>query len=111
MTKKYTCIIQEGQAAEREKATLEAELRAIGVERFGDDPSDTEVDWVVMKKGWAWTAGEPSTSSLIIRSVPVDYPSDEREAFLRSVGDLWSNRTGCHINEVVITAWDGPLPG
>ncbi len=110
MAKKYTCIIQEGQAAEREKAGLEAALRALGEERFGDDPSATEVDWVVMKKGWAWTAGEPSTSSLIIRSVPAGLPDDERESFLRSVCDLWAERTGCHINEIVVTAWDGPLP-
>ena len=110
MAKRYACIIQEGQAAEREKAPLEAALRVLGEERFGDDPADTEVDWVVMKKGFAWTAGEPSTTSLIIRSVPEGLPLEERESFMHRVCDLWSSQTGCHVGEIVVTAWEGPLP-
>ncbi len=110
MTKRYVCIIQEGQAAEREQSALEASLRSLGERTFGDEASDTEVEWRVMKKGWAWTAGEPSRSSLIIRSVPEGLPLPEREAFMRAVCDLWSEQTGCHINDIVVTSWDGPLP-
>ncbi len=63
-----------------------------------------------MKKGFAWTAGEPSTCSIVVRSVPVGLPLDQREAFMRKVCDLWENKAGCSINEIVVTAWDGPLP-
>ena len=113
MAKKYTCIIQEGQAAEREQVGLEAALRTLGEERFGDDPASTEVDWVVMKKGWAWTAGEPSTSSLVVRSVSRSaWDDDEREKFLRTrSATSGSKRTGCHDQrESSSTAFDGPLP-
>lgn len=106
----YACIIQEGQEADRKREALAAGLRAIGVECFGDDPAATEISWRPVAKDFGWTAGEPSTSSLVIRSVPVGFPPDEREAFMRRVCDLFENVTGCSINEIVVTAWDGPLP-
>jgi hypothetical protein len=107
---KYACIIQEGQAAQQKQEELAAGLRRIGQEAFGDEPSACEISWLVMKKGFAWTAGEPSTSSIVVRSVPVGLPLEEREAFMRQVCDLWEQVTGCSINEIVVTAWDGPLP-
>ena len=106
----YVCVIQEAQEADRKKETLATGLKDIGRESFGDDPSATEISWVVIKKGFAWTAGEPSTSSIVIRSVPNGLPLDRREAFMRRVCDLWKNETGCSINEIIVTAWDGPLP-
>lgn len=106
----YACIIQEGQAADREREALAEGLRQIGAEAFGDDPGATEISWIAVKKGFAWTAGEPSTSSIVIRSVPVGLPLEEREAFMRKVCTLWETGTGCSINEIVVTAWDGPLP-
>jgi len=106
----YVCIVQEGQAAEQKQGALAEGLKAIGQQAFGDDPAKTEISWVTMKKGFAWTAGKPSTSSIVIRSVPVGLPSDQRESYLRTVCDLWIETTGCSINEIVATAWDGPLP-
>lgn len=106
----YACIIQEGQSAHQKQEALAEGLRRIGQESFGDDPSATEISWVVMKKGFAWTTGEPSTSSIVFRSVPVGLPLDQREAFMRKVCDLWEGVTGCSINEIVVTTWDGPLP-
>ncbi len=107
----YTCIIQEGQAADRAREALAEGLARLGEDTFGDDPGATEISWVVVRKGFGWTAGEPSTSSIVVRSVPVGLPDDQREAFLRRVCDLWQDVTGCSIQEIVVTAWDGPLPG
>ncbi len=106
----YVCIIQEGQAAEAKRDALERGLRQIGQECFGDDPAATDVSWRPVRRGFGFTAGEPSTSSLVIRSVPVGLPLKEREGFMRRVCALWETETGCHINEIVVTAWDGPLP-
>ncbi len=47
----------------------------------------------------------------VVRSVPVGLPNDKREQFLRSVCDLWIAETGCSMNEIIVTAWDGPIPG
>ena len=106
----YVCIIQEDQTADRNREALAQGLREIGRESFGDDPSTLEISWNVVRAGYGWTAGEPSRSSIVIRSVPVGLPSDEREAFMRKVCGLWERVTGCSIEEVVVTAWDGPLP-
>lgn len=106
----YVCMIQEGQEADRKRDALAEGLVKIGRECFGDDPGATEIRWVVIKPGYAWTAGEPSTSSIIIRSVPVGLELEPREAFMRKVGALWERESGCTQDEIVITAWDGPLP-
>ncbi|MDJ0867664.1 MAG: hypothetical protein QNK03_16290 [Myxococcota bacterium] len=106
----YACIIQEGQRADRTREALAAGLRRIGQECFGDDPSACEIRWNVVRKGFGWTAGEPSRSSIVIRSVPVGLPLDQREAFMRKVCALWETETGCSVDEIVVTAWDGPLP-
>ena len=106
----YACIIQQGQAPDERRGALEEGLRRIGREFFGDDPESIEIAWTVMKDGFAWTAGEPSTSSIVIRSVPAGLAPDEREAFMREVCELWASETGCSIQEIVVTAWDGPLP-
>ena len=105
----YSCIIQEGQAADRQSEALEEGLRGLAHEFFGDDPTEVSVRWTRQAPGWAWTAGEPSTSSIVVRSVPVGFDDVRREAFLRAVCDLWVDTTGCSINEIVATAFEGPL--
>ena len=106
----YRCLIQEGQTADRMRGELEARLRSLAEETFGEAPADVEVGWQVVKQGYGWTAGEPSSTSLIVRSVPEGWAADEREVFMRKVVDMWSVTTGCTVNEVVVTTWDGPLP-
>lgn len=106
----YVCLIQEGQAPQQKREALAAGLLRIGQESFGDEPSATEISWIVIGKGFGWTAGEPSTSSIILRSVPVGLPLDEREVFMRRVCELWETVAGCSTDEIVVTAWDGPLP-
>ncbi len=70
----YACIIQEGQVVERRQEALAEGLRRIGRDAFGDDPAACETAWIVVKRDFGWTAGEPSTSSLVVRSVPVGLP-------------------------------------
>ena len=105
----YSCMIQQGQAADRNIPALEAGLKRLGQAFFDDDPSEVDIRWTRQAPGWAWTAGEPSTSAIVVRSVPVGFDDDERAVFLRAVVDLWVETTGCSVNEVVATAFDGPL--
>ncbi len=105
----YSCIIQEGQAADRATQALESGLRRLGRDFFEDEPDDVGIQWTRHAPGWAWTAGEPSTSSIVVRSVPVGFDDDRRAEFLHAVCDLWVETTGCSANEVVVTAFDGPL--
>ena len=106
----YVCILQEDQDPESKRGELAEGLKRIGREVFRDAPEGGEIRWISIREGFGFTAGSPSTSSLVIRSVPVGFPDDQREAFMNRVCDLWTDVTGCTRNEIVVTAFDGPLP-
>ena len=106
----WVCMVQEGQVADRQRDALAARLAALGRAAFGDADGDPDIRWVVYAPGYAFTAGAPSTSSIVVRSVPPGLADDRREAFLRDVCALWQDVTRCSIDEIVVTAWDGPLP-
>ena len=107
---RYACIVQAGQTAEREQARLSEGLRQLAREAFGDAPENLEIQWISVPEGFGFTAGEPSTSSLVVRSVPVGFADPLRESFMSKVCDLWQDVTGCTADEIVVTALDGPLP-
>jgi hypothetical protein len=107
----YVCMVQEGQAADRLHDRLDGGLRRLAVETFGETAADIEIRWVPIRKGFGFTAGTDSTSSLIARgSIPTGFTDDQRTAFMRRVSELWRDVTGCHPDEVVVTTLDGPLP-
>ena len=70
----------------------------------------TEIDWVTVRKGFGFTGGPPSTTSIVERSVPVGIPQAEREAYLQKVSNLWKQETGCTTNEILAVTWEGPFP-
>jgi hypothetical protein len=106
----YACMVQEGQIADRMRDRLGAGLRQLAAETFGEAEAEVEIRWVTIAKGFGFTAGKPSTSSLIARSAPAGFGDDERRAFMSRVSDLWREVTGCHPDEVVVTTLGGPLP-
>ena len=106
----YACMVQEGHAAERERHRLSEGLKQLAQKTFGDTPAQVEIRWITIRKGFGFTAGKPSTSSLIVRSVPTDFDDERRAAFMTKVCDLWQDVTGCAADEVVVTTLDGPLP-
>jgi len=106
----YVCIVQENQTPASLQAELTEGLRRIGRELLGDPSKGVEIRWIKVSGGFGFTAGVPSTASLVARSVPPGYPDAKREVFLKRVCDLWTEVTGCTTNEIVVTAIDGPLP-
>lgn len=110
MTPHAVCLIQEGQAADRQREALAQGLARIARDAFGEQPDAGAVSWRVVREGFGFTAGEPSRSSLVIHSVPAGLPLERREAFMLEVCALWERVTGCSRDEIVVTAWDGPLP-
>lgn len=106
----YVCMVQEGQVAEKSQAQLGAGLVRIGRELLADPADGIEIRWLSIPRGFGFSAGAPSTASLVVRSVPVGYPDAKREALLSRVCELWRSVTGCGANEIMVTAFDGPLP-
>ena len=97
------CMIQEGQIPEHQIGPLEEGLSEIS-SRYFAVPAETL--WTAVDAGNGWTAGEPSTTSLVIMYVPAGIQQDERTSLLRSICDLWAAVTGCSMNEIVATARD-----
>jgi len=106
----YACMVQAGQISDAERAELAAGLERIAGESLGAPARSTDIRWVVIDAGFAFSAGEPSKSSVVVRSVPVGFPDDRRETLLTAISNLWQEVTGCTANEIVVTALDGPLP-
>ena len=106
----YACIIQEGQNPENKRAELADGLKRIGREMLRDSLAGAEITWITVAQGFGFTAARPSTSSLVVRSVPKGFPDEERDAFMTRVCDLWTEVAGCTTDEIVVTAFDGPLP-
>ena len=65
---------------------------------------------MIVDEGFGFTAGMPSTTTLVVRSVPEGFPDDQRTQLMTRVCDLWQDVTGCTTNEIVVTVIDGPLP-
>ena len=92
------CLVQEGQIPQTTLEQLGDGIRDIVVSNsLGDD---VNIAWIVIPKGKGWTAGKPSTSSVLTIAGP-DIPQDHRVQALSSLCDMWSQTTGCHINEIV----------
>jgi hypothetical protein len=101
-----TCIVQEGQIPEATRTELAAGLERIGREMFGDQPEAGAIAWLTIREGFGFTAGRPSTTSLIVRTVPAGLADELRATFLSRVSELWRDATGCTMNEIVVTAMD-----
>ncbi len=99
------CMIQEGQVPEATQKELEQGLGEI-TQRFFEAPAAAV--WTTVAEGDGWTAGEPSSSSLVVMYVPAGMEQDRRTSLLSELCDLWMAKTGCSINEIVATANDLP---
>ncbi len=82
---------------------LEAELQRIYRENFGPDTAITVI-WNVIPDGQAFIAGAPSTATTVMAPVPDTIDQERRETFMRDICTSWQDRTGCSINEIIVTA-------
>ena len=97
------CMIQAGQISEQHIQSLEAGLNDITSEFFGQPATAL---WTSVASGDGWTAGEPSSTSLVVMYVPPGMDQDTRTRLLEAICDTWSDTTGCSVNEIVATARD-----
>jgi hypothetical protein len=69
------------------------------VEREFD--SSLAIDWTVVPTGFGFTAGEPSTASIVALSADKAVDQDRRETLLSELCELWMAETRCSMDEVV----------
>ena len=95
----FTCIVQRDQAAHRATDQLGQGLRAAH-RRFIDD-KPVAITWMVAEPGDMFTAGEPSTSSIVGAAIDRETTAAEREQLLTAICDLWTDVTGCTDHEIL----------
>ena len=99
----YSVLIQQGQEADKHQQELIAGVKKIAADIFDDDADGTPVHWHVVAKGFAWTGGKPSSTSVIRCDVPDDITYENRVRLLKAITDLWVKQIGIDSNEVTVT--------
>ncbi len=92
------CVVQEGQISAETEAALRANINDFTQRRFG---AGAEICWVAIPERSGFTAGQPSTSSIISVRAPAPVSKADREPLLRELCEIWTTETSCTINEIV----------
>lgn len=98
-----TCIVQEGQAPDQNKETLQAALSGFTTAALGEA---SQVSWIPVAAGSGFTEGKPSTSSIVSMTAASSLSADHRESLLRELVALWTDETGCSVDEIVAVIAD-----
>jgi phenylpyruvate tautomerase PptA (4-oxalocrotonate tautomerase family) len=99
-------ILHEGVVPEALRPELAGGLGGVYARLFGVPAAEIGVDFSVMPRGRFFTAGRPSSSSIIAGTVPAGTPDERRHRLLSEITALWCEATGCTPHEVVVTAAD-----
>jgi len=97
---KCISFLQEGQIPEHVVELLDRGIRDIVA--ANDLGKDVEINWIVVPHGQGWTAGAPSTSSVITLTTP-PIEQSQRVEILHALCNLWTENTGCRADEVLAT--------
>jgi len=99
------CLVQQGSLTSTMRARLEAGLTALASREFPGRSAATFA-WMEIAPGCAFTAGESSKTSIAAATVPAGTVKEARARFLAGICDLWVRETGCHIDDIVASAFD-----
>ena len=97
------CVVQQGQSPDNRSAELKGLLNHFSSASFGDV---AEVAWIPVAPGNGFTAGKPSTSSVVSFTSGEALQPEHRETLLRELVALWTDATGCSVDEIVAVIAD-----
>ena len=97
------CVIQEGQGPDQQRGELAQALDAYSRESLGDS---LQVNWIPVARGSGYTASKPSTSSVLSLTANERLSQEKREVVLRELVSLWTDHTGCTVDEIVAVVAD-----
>lgn len=92
------CVVQAGQISAETEAALRTNLNEFSQRSFG---APAEISWVAIPERSGFTAGQPSTSSIVSMRAPTTISKQDRETLLREMCEMWAHETKCTINEIV----------
>ena len=96
----FSCVVQEGGAAQAAADELERRLDSLHADFYPGE--SVSVSWRTVPPTFMFTEGRQSTSSIIACVMERETTLEERERYMRGVCDLWTDVTGCTDHEVVV---------
>ena len=103
---RFRVILHEGVIPEALQPELVAGLGRIYAGLFEVPAAEVGADFTVMPRGRFFTAGVPSTCSIIAGTVPAGTPNEQRHRLLAEITSFWCETTRCTPHEIVVTAAD-----
>ncbi|MGF1599085.1 MAG: 4-oxalocrotonate tautomerase family protein [Acidimicrobiales bacterium] len=104
---RYKCLVN-GGIDDDARARVEAGLAGVAHEHLGIDPASVSIEFIVVPEGRWYTAGRPSTASMVLGTVPVGTDQETRVAVLGAMARAFSDATGADVDEVMVVAADRP---
>lgn len=92
------CVVQAGQIPPDTEMLLRERLSDFTMQAF---QAPAQIDWAVIPEESGFTAGLPSTTSVVVITAKQSLAQERRKVLLEELCDLWIAETGCSINEVV----------
>ena len=100
------CLVQAGQISAETRAALAQKLDGFTRSNFG---SAAEIRWIEVAAGSGFTAGQPSTTSVVSMTAPAPLDQSTRAALLQELCGFWAADTDGSLDEVMAVIAD-PLP-
>lgn len=107
----FEFFVQESCVADESRARIVADIEAVCSEVLGMEAGPVSASWTVIREGFGFRGGEPSTTSLVRSRIPDGYGSDVRARFLQAIAEVWCNLTGATQDEVIVSARDWSWAG
>ena len=106
---RYIATTQQGHVVENHMEELTVGIQGIASEFFGNDPINSEVRWKVIPKGFGFTAGQLSSSTVLLCIVPDELEYSTRVEFMKRINAFWVKETGIDSNKLAIFTTSIPL--
>lgn len=101
----FMCVVQHGALTPAVRERLEAGLSQLASREFPGRVA-APFAWMEIAPGCGFTAGEPSKAAIAATTVPAGTAREVRARFLTGICELWVRETGCHIDDIVASAFD-----
>ena len=103
---RFRAILHEGVVPETARPALADGIRRVYAALFEVPAEAVAVDFTELARGRFFTAGKPSTSSIVAGTVPSGTSTAQRHRLLSGITALWCETTGCTPHEIVVSAGD-----
>ncbi len=101
----FMCLVQQGSLTSAMRERLEAGLNLLAGREFPGRGAPAFA-WMEIAAGCGFTAGEPSKAAIAATTVPAGTAREDRARFLTGICQLWVRETGCHLDDIVASAFD-----